>query len=151
MWPLPQRLAKFMTRVAHFFTVPMVNTGKTDIPLYRYNFSVPVRQIFYHFWKSGLFHPFLGLNLDKNASLRAWNVKFNALIQRLWHLGSFKILLSWCHFKKSPYFAVFGCKNFTNLFTGTKIFTIGIPVYWWYGKFSKWATLVKTLDMWSTN
>ena len=41
------------------------------------------------------------------------------------------------HSKKCPNLLYLGVENFTNFFTGTRIFTNGMPVYWWYGKFSK--------------
>ena len=55
---------------------------------------------------------------------------------------SFNILQSQGPFKNCLILLFLGIKNFTNFFTGTRIFTDGMPVYRWYGKFSKLATLV---------
>ena len=55
---------------------------------------------------------------------------------------SFNILQSQGPFKNCLILLFWGIKNFTNFFTGTRIFTDGMPVYRWYGKFSKLATLL---------
>ena len=57
---------------------------------------------------------------------------------------SFNILQSQGPFKNCLILLFWGIKNFTNFFTGTRIFTDGMPVYRWYGKFSKLATLTLT-------
>ena len=57
---------------------------------------------------------------------------------------SFNILQSQGPFKNCLILLFLGNKNFTNFFTGTRIFTDGMPVYRWYGKFSKLATLAGT-------
>ena len=49
------------TRVAHFFTIPTVNTGKTDLPPYRYIFSV----LFLPFLKIWCISPIFSHNLAK--------------------------------------------------------------------------------------
>ena len=59
---------------------------------------------------------------------------------------SFNILQSQGPFKNCLILLFLGIKNFTNFFTGTRIFTDGMPVYRWYGKFSKLATLARTRD-----